>query len=56
MTDLVIAFFLGPLIFIPRLINIGTSSSIDLTIFIASGLGTAFWARVVTVLGGFTQG
>lgn len=56
MTDLMVVFFMGPLYFFPQLLSIGSATSIDLTIFLASGLGTVFWATVLSAIGGVIGG
>lgn len=52
MTDPVTAFLLGPVYFLPRLLMIGTGSTLDPTIFLSSGLGTAFWVAFLSAIGG----
>lgn len=56
MTELIVVFFLGPLYFFPQLLSIGSATPIDLTIFLASGLGTVFWATVLSGIGGVVRG
>lgn len=53
MTDLATVFLLGPLYFFPLLLKIGTGSSIEFAVLLASGIGTVFWASVVTLISGF---
>lgn len=53
MNDPATAFLLGPLVFIPELLSLGTDTNI--VVFIASGLGTAMWASIVSVVGGMLK-
>lgn len=52
MTDLQLVFFLGPLYFFPRLLQLGSIESLDTIVFLTSGLGTTFWVAVVSAIGG----
>lgn len=47
MTDPVVAFILGPLYFLWKLATYSPGSIEGIQTFIASGLGTTFWAVVV---------
>lgn len=56
MVELATAFLLGPLYFFPQLLSVGSASPTNFAVFLASGLGTAFWTAVLTVIGGLVQG
>ncbi len=55
MTDPVTAFLLGPVYFLPRLLTIGTGSSLEPAIFLASGVGTAFWVALLSAIAGIVS-
>lgn len=52
MADLAMVFLLGPVFFLQQLLSIVLGSPVDISVFIVSGLGTAFWTAVASVIGG----
>lgn len=52
MTDLSVVFLLGPFYFAIQLLKLAFLQQMDIGLFIASGLGTAFWAGVATKITG----
>ena len=55
MTDLVVAFLLGPIFFFPRLLSFSTTSISEIHVFITSGLGTTFWAIAIGAISGVSK-
>jgi len=47
MVDVTTLFLLGPIYFIPQVTSLAFYMSVDITTFIISGLGTAFWTSII---------
>ncbi|WP_158413951.1 hypothetical protein [Halorubrum sp. GN11_10-6_MGM] len=54
MTDPSVVFLLGPFYFVVQLLKLVFLDQMEIELFIASGVGTAFWAGVATKLTGGT--